>query len=110
METKPRQRLEKEIEAEIIRNLALLGFQVSKTSQPRPSMLTLGIPDLYAVHARWRLRFWVEVKRPGNGPSPAQLAWHEAEREAGGCVLIARSWSDVQRALVKMGAPIPPPR
>jgi hypothetical protein len=38
-------RLEKEIEAEFIQNLRLLGFQVSKTSQPRPSMITLGIPD-----------------------------------------------------------------
>jgi hypothetical protein len=38
-------RLEKEIEAEFIRNLRLLGFQVSKTSQPRPSMIALGIPD-----------------------------------------------------------------
>lgn len=102
-------RPEKQIEAEIIRNLRILGFGVTKTSQPRPSMMTLGVPDLYAVHAGWRLRFWVEVKAGTNQPSPAQLAWHAQERAAGGHVLVAWSWSDVQREVARMGAPIPLP-
>lgn len=99
-------RREKEIEAEIIRNLRALGFRVSKTSQPRASMMTEGIPDLYVVHERWRLRFWVEVKAGRGRPSPAQLAWHRAEREAGGHVLVAWNWSGVQAELLRMGAPL----
>jgi Holliday junction resolvase len=99
-------RREKEVEWEIIKNLREIGFQVSKTSQPRPSMITRGVPDLYAVHGRWRLRFWVEVKAGTNQPSADQLAWHQEERAAGGTVLVAWSWGEVLRELVRMGAPV----
>jgi hypothetical protein len=99
-------RPEKAIEAEFIRNLHALGFQVTKTSQPRPSMITRGIPDLYASHPRWGIRLWIEVKAGSNQPSPHQIAWHKAEREAGGNVVTARSWSEVQDELVRLGAPI----
>lgn len=99
-------RLEKEIEAEFITNLSDLGFKVSKTSQPRPSMITRGVPDLYASHARWQIRLWIEVKAGDNGPSLHQLAWHKAEREAGGLVLVAWNWPEVTEELRRLGAPI----
>jgi hypothetical protein len=98
--------LEKHVEADIIRALRAMGFAVTKTSQPRPSMLTRGVPDLYAAHPRWGLRAWIEVKRPGEKPSPDQVAWHRCERLAGGTVLVADSVAAVVEALKKMGAPL----
>ncbi len=110
VQTRPRRHPEKVIEAEIVRNLRTLGFGVTKTSQPqRARGVTLGVPDLYASHERWRLRLWIEVKAGDNRPSPAQLAWHAQERASGGTVVVAWSWSDVQRELAVMGAPLPPP-
>lgn len=98
--------LEKHIEADIIGALRTMGFAVTKTSQPRPSMLTRGVPDLYAAHPRWGLRLWIEVKRPGEKPTLHQVAWHRSERLAGGTVLVADSVGAVVEALRKMGAPI----
>lgn len=34
---------------------------------------------------------WVEFKRPGKKPTPAQLAWHEAERARGALVIVVDS-------------------
>lgn len=97
---------EKMIERDIILALRRLQFGVTKTSQPRPSMVTLGIPDLYAHHPRWGIRLWIEVKAPGNKPSDTQAAWHQAEREAGGVVLVAYSVADVVDELRRLGAPL----
>lgn len=104
MRTKPP--LEKHIEAEIIRNLRTLGFAVTKTSQARPSKVTLGVPDLYAAHPIWKIRLWIEVKRPGNKTSAYQDAWHETERRAGGHVMVATSVTEVIAELRRLGAPI----
>ena len=97
---------EKHLEQQVIQNLRTLGFQVSKTSQPRPSMVTIGPPDLYVSHPRWGIRLWVELKVGKNQPTPAQLSWHRVEREAGGNVLVAWSWGEVQEELVRLGAPL----
>lgn len=97
---------EKQIEADIIKALRTLGFLVSKTSQPRASMMTPGIPDLYAAHPRWRLRLWIEVKAPKGRTSPQQDLWHAIERDSGGTVIIARSTSDLVTELQKLGAPL----
>src|SRR5690606_35729707 len=69
-------------------------------------MMTAGIPDLYARHPRWKLRLWIEVKTPRGRVRPAQAAWIEAERAAGGHAIVARSVSDVLDALREAGAPI----
>ena len=86
--------------------LRRMGFGVTKTSQPRASMVTEGIPDLYARHPRWGLRVWIEVKAGTNRPSAVQTAWHAAEREAGGTVLVVWSVEDLIRELKALGAPI----
>lgn len=99
-------RLEKAIEADIIRAMQDLGFAVTKTSQPRPSMITRGVPDLYAAHPLWRIRIWIEVKRPGGKTTAYQDLWHETERAAGGSVVVARSVGDVLDAIAEMGAPV----
>jgi predicted signal transduction protein with EAL and GGDEF domain len=98
--------LEKSIQWDIVRALRTLGFAVTETSQRRPSGVTVGIPDLYAAHPVWQLRFWCEVKRPGQRPTAHQRAWHETERAAGGTVLVATSVADVLLELGRLGAPI----
>ena len=103
---------EKRVERATINALRTLGFRVTKTSQPRRTMMTTGVPDLYASHTRYRLRVWIEVKHEGRrrekhgGLSPDQLAWIRDEREAGGLVIVAYSLADVVAELKKMGAPL----
>lgn len=105
---RPRRQLrEKRIEAEIIRGLGMLGFWVTKTSQPgKPVGMTVGIPDLYAAHPVWKLRLWIEVKAGNNTPTAHQLEWHAMERAAGGTVVVAYSMGDVLGELRRLGAPI----
>ena len=97
---------EKELEASIIAALRSLGCHVTKFSQPRATKQTEGIPDLYARHAAWGIRLWLEVKTHRGRVRPAQAAWHEAERAAGGTVVVVRSPSDAVEALRGLGAPI----
>jgi hypothetical protein len=41
---------------------------------------------------------WIEFKRPGQSPTPAQLGWHAVERERGALVLVVGTeptwWED----------------
>lgn len=97
---------EKDVEAEIDRALQQLGFRVTRLSQARRTNQTPGVPDRYAQHERWGMRVWVEVKAGDNGPSRHQVAWHAAERAAGGMVVIAWSVADLHRELRALGAPI----
>lgn len=97
---------EKRLQWEIRRALETMGFDVTSTSQPQRAMMTAGIPDLYARHPRWRIRLWIEVKTPRGRVRPAQAAWIEAERAAGGHAIVARSVGDVLDALRAAGAPI----
>lgn len=101
-------RSEKQVEADIIEALQTLGFSVVKLSQAqRPVGMTEGTPDIYARHLAWQLRVWVEVKRPRGGRvSLAQLAWHAAERAAGGAVVVARTVGELVKELKALGAPI----
>ncbi len=52
------------------------------------------MPDLYATHAAWGVAAWLEVKRPGEKPTRAQLEWHERTRAAGTPVLVVTSAVD----------------
>lgn len=97
---------EKQIESGIIRSLRTLGFDVTKTSQPRASMVTLGIPDLYVRSDRYGVRCWMEVKTPKGKLSAYQTAWHQMEKRAGGDVVVVRSLDDVLTALRDRGVPI----
>jgi hypothetical protein len=99
--------LEKTVEAEIITAARRMGFGVAKTSQhAKPQGMSIGIPDLYLRHQAWQLRTWVEVKRPGEKPTTAQTLWHQAERAAGGNVIVASSVAELVAGLQALGAPI----
>jgi VRR-NUC domain len=86
--------LEGQIAGQIVQALRLIGCTVSSTQQRRRSKQTIGLPDLYAVHEAWGVRCWIEVKTPEGRVSRAQQAWHDAERAAGGIVLVCRSAED----------------
>lgn len=101
-----RRQPEKRIQADIRRALAALGFVVHDMSQPRRSMMPEGLPDLYAVHERWRLRGWIEVKTPTGRVRPTQVEWQRLERASGGNSDIARSVEDALRIVQDWGAPI----
>lgn len=86
--------LEREIQADIVRNLERLSFDVSEFSEGRRTNVEPGHPDLYARHSAWQLRFYIETKTPTGRLSKVQKEWHDRERSAGGVVLVCTSASD----------------
>ena len=98
--------LEKSVQHEIKRAAERLGFVVSDFSQPRASMQTPGIPDLYLTHPAKRFTCWVEVKRPGGKLSDHQRAWHSTASDAGNHVFTCDSVSGLIDALHDAGFPV----
>lgn len=72
---------EKQIQAGISRFLQEVGLSVYDLSQPRNTMQTPGLPDLYVVGCGRCL--WAECKKPGGRQSEAQEAF-QADVEANG--------------------------
>jgi hypothetical protein len=94
---------EKRVQAAVKRNLKTLGFHVSDLSQPRASMQTPGLPDLFAMHARYGA-VWIEVKAPGGKLSANQRAWHELAAQAGVRAAVVDGVHSLVRVLRDMGA------
>jgi len=97
---------EKALQWRIRRALEQLGCEVLDLTQPRRTMLPLGLPDLYVRHEGWRVRVWMEVKTERGRLSPWQEAWLARERAAGGHAAVVRSVEDAIHALREAGAPI----
>ena len=104
--TKPKPPLEKVVQLQIKRAAHALGFTVSDLSQPRATMQTPGLPDLFMTHSAKRFTCWVEVKRQGGKPTPTQTDWHEMARSAGNHVLVADSVDSFIAALEAVGFPV----
>src|SRR5690606_41773509 len=96
---------EKRLQHQIRRALERLGCEVLDLTQPRRTMLPLGLPDLYVRHEGWRVRVWMEVKTERGRLSPWQEAWLARERAAGGHAAVVRSVEDAIHALREAGAP-----
>ena len=96
---------EKAVQLNITRFLCALGCTVNDMSQPRASMMPVGLPDLYVQHPDLGT-FWVEVKSPTGRVRPTQTAWHERERQAGGTVYVARCAADLIEPMQARGAHI----
>lgn len=73
-------RLEREIQAEIVRLYRAYGFIVWILSQKRASKQSPGIPDVYAVNPRTGHVIWHEVKTPTGRQSAAQSTFQEEHR------------------------------
>lgn len=99
--TKRRRSPEKQTQRAIVNNLRTMGFRVSDLTQPRRTMMPLGLPDLYVSHGRFHFRCWIECKAPerrtqkNGGLSTEQLQWIRDERAAGGDVIVAYELNDV---------------
>jgi hypothetical protein len=94
---------EKQVQARVKAVLAMHGFIVSDLSQPRASMHTPGLPDLYAQHPKRGIRMWVECKRPGGrGRTASQWVWHENELESGGFVFTVESGMEMEREVTRL--------
>lgn len=74
---------EKAVEAWVIDLFRKCGLYVWKTSQPRSSMITEGLPDLWVFCPRRKLAFWWEVKRPGGKLTPIQQRFRDLCLECG---------------------------
>lgn len=97
---------EKTVQRAVTRFLLALGYVVSDLSQPRASMQTAGLPDLFAMHPRLGHALWIEVKAARGRVSPAQADWHNIARRAGQMVVVARSATDLVGPLRELGNPI----
>jgi hypothetical protein len=75
--------LEKRVQADVIDTYERFGCTVCSLSQPRASMQTPGIPDLYVFPPQNRPAFWHETKKPGGRQSPEQIVFQARCRAAG---------------------------
>lgn len=81
---------ESSIQSSIKRTLEIYGWLVTKLIQTT----TNGIPDLMALKNGKTV--FIEVKRPGNKPTPLQLFRHDQLRRKGFEVIVATKISDIQ--------------
>jgi len=59
-----------------------------------------GIPD--RVGTVGSIGFWIELKKPGGGPTPIQRGVHRKIARAGGNVRVCRSLSEVQEFIEEL--------
>lgn len=70
---------EKQVQAAVERLYRLFGCVVNNLSQPRATMQTPGIPDLYVQCPKRGLSFWHETKTSSGRLSAAQVAFRDRE-------------------------------
>lgn len=100
-------RLEKDVEAEIIRDLRTIGVEVYKLSQPRATKQTAGLLDLYIRHVGWGIAGWLEVKRDhSQHASFEQSLFIQRELALGRFVALVTCSAEAMAALRDAGAPI----
>lgn len=101
---------EKAFQADVVRELTARGWTVWQMylgSQRGGSVhMTRGIPDLFAFRAPGLL-LWLELKQPGNKPSPAQLERHEELRRAGLPITVAWTLEQVLLAARALSLLVP---
>jgi hypothetical protein len=86
--------LEKTIEKHLVNEVKKLGGMAEKFTSPGRR----SVPDRLVSLPNGRL-FFVELKRPGQKPTPAQQADHERRRALGQVVYVIDSLEGVANAL-----------
>lgn len=81
-------RKEKDEERWCDRAAAMLGYEVVRLSQPRRSMVTVGLPDRLYCHTGRGVMVWAEVKAANGKVSPRQAAFHAMLRSCGQVVAV----------------------
>lgn len=79
---------EKTVQAAVIRLYRQFGCVVNSLSQPRATMQTPGIPDLYIHCTKKAASWWHETKAVDGKPSEAQLDFFARENICGGTVVL----------------------
>lgn len=74
---------ERQVQRAVCQLYELHGCAVYDLSQPRATMQTPGLPDLWIVWAERGAAWWHEVKRPGGRATPAQLLFRRHCQAAG---------------------------
>jgi hypothetical protein len=68
---------EKRVQAAVVRLYESLRCKVYVLSQPRATMQTPGLPDLWVFAPSVGRAWWHETKAEGGKPSPAQVVFEE---------------------------------
>lgn len=63
-----------------------------------------GVPDVFILHLG--LPYFIELKQPGNSPSPEQRDFHATLKSQGVPIAVAKSLADVEAALAAFGIPL----
>lgn len=74
-------RLEKEIQRDVVKLYTAFGCVVFNLSQARASKQTPGLGDLYVVHLTSMQVWWHETKTPTGKQSPAQREFENIHRD-----------------------------
>ncbi len=93
---------EKAVEHWCIDAFKKAGCVVMKLSQPRNSMQSVGLADLYVLVPRRRTAFWFEVKSPTGRQSEAQRAF-QASCEASGVRYVMGGIEEARGVLAELG-------
>jgi hypothetical protein len=81
-------RLEREIQIDVVKLYKALGCQVWSHSELRKTKQTPGYPDLTVLHPRRRLSWYHETKTPTGTLEPAQLVFRSTAAESGLTVIV----------------------
>lgn len=80
--------LEKQVQADVVRLYQTFACTVHNLSQPRATMQTEGLPDLYVQHLKSGTTWWHECKRPGGKLSAHQAAFRDREAKCRRTVVV----------------------
>lgn len=81
-------RLEREIQVDVVKLYKALGCQVWSHSELRKTKQTPGYPDLTVLHPRRRIHWYHETKTPAGKLEPAQLEFFCTAAESGVTVIV----------------------
>lgn len=81
-------RLEREIQVDVVKLYKAFGCQVWSHSELRRAKVTPGYPDLTVLHPRRRLTWYHETKTPSGTLEPAQLEFGSVAAESGVTVIV----------------------
>lgn len=81
-------RLEREIQADVVKVYRAIGCKIWSHSEPRRAKLTAGYPDLTVMHPGRRLTWYHETKTPAGSLRPAQLEFLATAASCGVAVVV----------------------
>lgn len=93
--------LEKDEERWADRAAELLGYEIKRLTQRRPSKIALGLPDRIYAHRERGILLWAELKSEKGKLSAHQKDFHELLRSCGQQVIVGTA-RDVGKCLTEL--------